>query len=49
MENPEFVEALANRRFKVCGSFGYEKARSLWKLWLLEGSKSVEALMLRLR
>jgi len=35
MANSESVEALANK-----------KALSLRKLWLIEGSKSVEALML---
>jgi len=29
-------------------AFGQWKALSLWKLWLLEGSKPVEALMLTL-
>jgi len=37
MEGSKSVEALANM-----------KALSLWKLWLIEGSKSVEALMLTL-
>jgi len=48
MENPEFVEALANRRLLVCVSFGYEKALSLLKLWLQDDSESVEGLMLTL-
>jgi len=39
---------LADGKLWVCGSFGYLKALGLWKLWLVEGSKSVEALMLML-
>jgi len=37
MEGSKSVKALANK-----------KALSLWKLWLIEGSKSVEASMLTL-
>ena len=48
MKNSEFVDALANRRLYVCGNFGYWKALSLQKLWLVESSKSVEALLLML-
>jgi hypothetical protein len=48
MENLEIVEALGNRSLKACGSFGNDKALSLWIRWLLAGSRSVEALMLTL-